>query len=98
MAGKRNKYKPEDREETGAVRKPWAGRVRVALVYPNTYHVGMSNLGFQTVYHLLNEMDHLVCERVFLPDRGRSSGDARPVSVESGRSLTDFDVIAFSVS
>ncbi len=98
MAGKRNKYKPGDREETGAVRKPWAGRVRVALAYPNTYHVGMSNLGFQTVYHLLNEMDHLVCERVFLPDRGRPSGDARPVSVESGRPLTDFDVIAFSVS
>lgn len=98
MAGKRSKHKPADREETGAVRKSWSGRIRVALVYPNTYHVGMSNLGFQTVYHLLNEMDHLVCERVFLPDRGRASDDARPLSVESGRPLTDFDVIAFSIS
>ena len=36
--------------EQGVVRKDWGGRVSVALVYPNTYAVGMSNLGFQTIY------------------------------------------------
>jgi radical SAM family uncharacterized protein len=88
----------EIREETGAIRKSWAGRIRIALVYPNTYHVGMSNLGFQTVYRILNEMEHLVCERVFLPGREASTRMRAPVSIESGRPLADFDVIAFSVS
>lgn len=88
----------KDREETGAIRKNWAGRVRVALVYPNTYHVGMSNLGFQTVYGLLNRLDHLVCERVFLPDRDPASRFSVPASVESARPLADFDVVAFSIS
>ena len=40
--------------ETGAVVKDWGGRLRVALVFPNTYYVGMSNLGFQTIYGVLN--------------------------------------------
>jgi len=75
------------------VRKAWAGRVSVAQVYPNTYYVGMSNLGFQTVYRLMNELDHLVCERVFLLEDGTA-----PLSLESGRPLSDFDVIAFSLS
>ena len=48
-------------------------RLRVALVYPNTYAVGMSNLGFQTVYRLLNDTDHVVCERAFAPDTKSSS-------------------------
>jgi len=66
----------------------------MALVYPNTYHVGMSNLGLQTVYRLLNRMDHVVCERVFLP----ANKTEVPVSVESQRRLMDFDTIAASIS
>ena len=54
--------------ERGAVRKPWAGRISVCLLYPNRYYVGMSNLGFQTVYHCFNAEDDVVCERAFLPD------------------------------
>ena len=46
-----------------------AGRLRVALAFPNTYFVGMSNLGFQTVYKLFNAEDGIVCERVFLPPK-----------------------------
>jgi len=82
--------------EQGTVRKNWSGRTKIALVYPNQYHVGMSNLGFQAVYQILNRMDAVVCERVFLPDdRSR----AHPlVSLESGRPLGDFDIVAFSVS
>ena len=55
--------------EKGAVRKDWGGRVAVALAYPNYYRTGMSNLGFQVVYHLLNSNSGLVAERVFLPGR-----------------------------
>ncbi|MEE4358093.1 MAG: radical SAM protein [Desulfococcaceae bacterium] len=89
----KNKSFPKPPSETGTIRKHWGGRIRVALVYPNTYAVGMANLGFQTVYKLLNDMDHVVCERAFLP------GSASPLrSMESVRPLSDFHIIAFSVS
>ena len=85
------------KSEIGTIRKQWKGRIKVALVYPNTYHVGMSNLGFQTVYDLLNKIDHVVCERSFLPDdSGPTAG--RIVAIESGSPISDFDIIAFSVS
>ncbi len=85
--------------EIGTVRKAWGGRVRVALVYPNTYAVGMANLGFHTVYRLLNDMEGVVCERAFTPDRRESPRGASAItSMESGRPLTDFDIIAFSIS
>ena len=84
------------------MRKPHAGRLRVALAFPNTYHVGMSNLGFQTVYRLFNALDGVVCERVFLPGRSELAAALnRPGSlatVESGTPVRDFDVLAFSVS
>jgi len=83
--------------ETGTVRKNWRGKISVALVYPNTYYVGMSNLGYQTVYGLINAFEDIVCERVFVPDD--ASHMARGLrSVESKRSLTDFDIVAFSTS
>ncbi len=83
--------------ERGVIQKVGSGRYRVALVYPNTYHVGMSNLGFQTVYRLFNELDGVVCERAFLPDR--ESGKPLTVrTVESQTPLNNFDLIAFSIS
>ena len=63
------------------------------LVFPNHYAVGLPNLGFQSVYRLLNSMESVVCERAFLPEY---PGPA--VSVESNRNLEDFDIIAFSIS
>jgi len=81
--------------EIGTVKKGWKGRIKVALVYPNTYHVGMSNLGFHAVYRLINAIDDIVCERSFLPE-GEST--ATPKTIESGKSLSGFDIIAFSVS
>ncbi len=65
----------------------------MALVYPNSYEVGMSSLGFQLVYALINEQESLVCERFFLPGQGD-----QVCSVESGRRLTDFSLVLFSVS
>lgn len=81
---------------------PRAGSFRVALVWPNLYFVGMSNLGFQAVYRLLNRTPDVVCERAFLPDDEDSSDLERAgsplVSFETGTPLRDFDAIAFSVS
>jgi radical SAM family uncharacterized protein len=83
--------------EIGTIRKQWKGRISVALVYPNHYHVGMSNLGYQTLYQLLNGLDHVVCERAFLThDKG--SEFPRTTTVESGRPIADADIIAFSIS
>jgi radical SAM family uncharacterized protein len=84
--------------ETGVIRKKWNGRIKVALVYPNTYHVGMSNLGFQAVYELINTFENVVCERSFLPDDGGSGTTDRITTLESGNPLSAFDLIAFSVS
>ncbi|NQT10198.1 MAG: TIGR03960 family B12-binding radical SAM protein [Desulfobacteraceae bacterium] len=83
--------------EIGTIRKDWKGRIRVALVYPNKYYVGMSNLGFQAVYHLLNQIDHVLCERSFLPEENGCATD-RITTIESGRPISDFDIIAFSLS
>jgi radical SAM family uncharacterized protein len=83
--------------EVGTVRKSWRGRTRIALVYPNRYHVGMSNLGFQSVYRLLNDYDDIVCERAFLPEPSRQP--TTPLkTLESGKPLSEADVIAFSIS
>ena len=74
--------------------------LRVCLVYPNRYAVAMGNLGFQTVYEIFDRHPGVVCERAFLPDEadlaGTRRGDLR--SLESGRRVAEFDLIAFSIS
>jgi len=75
--------------ETGSVRRDPGGRLGIALVYPNTYWIGMSNLGLQQMYRLFNAHQGIFCERFFTDS---------PRSVESGRSLSDFPIIAFSIS
>ncbi len=88
--------------EVGCIRKPHGHRLRIALAFPNTYFVGMSNLGFQTVYRLLNEPDEAVCERVFLPPKQDLQEALRTgtrlTTLESQLPVADFDVLAFSVS
>jgi radical SAM superfamily enzyme YgiQ (UPF0313 family) len=79
--------------ERGAIRKEPGGRLGVALVYPNAYRLGMANLGLHAVYRLLNADPGALCERAFLPDDG-----GEPRTVESGRPLRAFDVVAFSLS
>jgi radical SAM superfamily enzyme YgiQ (UPF0313 family) len=83
-------------KERGTVRKDWGGRTSFALAYPNSYYLGMSSLGFQTMYAYLNSHEDLVCERVFREPR--RTGAEQPISLESQRPLTDFDILAFSVS
>ena len=88
--------------EVGFVQKPHAGRLRVALAFPNTYFVGMSSLGFQTVYRLFNDRDDVVCERVFLPPKqelqAQLASGAPLLTLESQTPVREFDVLAFSVS
>jgi radical SAM superfamily enzyme YgiQ (UPF0313 family) len=98
MTWKTHKFHKKIKDtETGVIRKKWNGRIKVALVYPNTYHVGMSNLGFQAVYELINTFEHVVCERSFLPDN--DSGKTEHITTtESGTPISAFDLIAFSVS
>ncbi len=74
---------------------------RVALCFPDTYEIGMSNLGIRILYALANRMDGVWCERVFAPwtdmdDALRQSG--LPLyALESGDPVSDFDIVAFSL-
>ena len=72
------------------------GRHRVALGFPNSYEVGMSNLGFQWVYRLLNREEELSCERFFF-DEAELSGRG-PRTLESATPLAAFPLVAFSIS
>lgn len=87
--------------ELGAIKKDRGGRISVALVFPNNYYVGMSNLGFQVVYRLLNNRDDVVAERAFLPEDLELSLLPRAgkglISTESRIPLARFDLIAFSI-
>lgn len=89
-------------KEKGSVCKDPGGKISIALVYPNTYHVGMSSLGFQGIYGLLNSRNDVVCERAFLPDAKDIAEYERSrtelFALESKRPLNRFDIVAFSVS
>jgi radical SAM family uncharacterized protein len=88
--------------EYGAVMKDLADvRLSVAFCFPDTYDIGMSHLGLQILYGLINSLPHVWCERAFAPrpdmeELLRQSDTPLP-SLESGRALRDFDVIAFTL-
>ncbi len=88
--------------ERGAIKKDWGGKVSIALIYPSYYRVGMSNLGFQVLYNLLNRREDVVAERVFLPEGQELSLRLRAgkglFSLESQAPLGKFNIIAFSLS
>lgn len=77
-------------------------RVSFALAYPDIYEIGMSSLGVRIIYGLLNEMEGISCERVFAPAADMESilreRKIPLFSIESGRPLTDFDILGFSLS
>ena len=78
------------------------GDIAVCVIYPNVYPVGMANLGFQAVYHIFETARGVDVDRAFLPDPDERvairSGGAQLLSFERGRPLTDFEIIAFSIS
>jgi len=88
--------------ERGTVFKANGADVEIALAYPNTYHVGMSNLGVHQIYSVLNQRPDTACERVFLPDEDDipeyDRSNTKLFSLESRRPVRGFDILAFSVS
>ena len=84
-------------QEAGTIIKDWGGRCPVALIYPNSYYLGMSNLGIHAIYRLLNSYRQVVCERVFW-EKENQDKHLSPSSLESQRPLSDFAVLAFSIS
>lgn len=90
------------RGEIGTIVTPHHNNTTIILTYPNTYAVGMSNLGFQTIYGLLNECENVCCERAFLPDAPLlplyRQTHAPLCSLESKTPLSDVDMVAFSIS
>ncbi|MBD2087180.1 TIGR03960 family B12-binding radical SAM protein [Trichocoleus sp. ST-U3] len=89
--------------ELGAVHKPWeAAAVRWVLTYPEIYEVGASNLGHIILYNILNAQLGQLCDRAYLPapDLAAKLRETQTplFAVESRRSLTDFDILGFSLS
>ncbi len=89
--------------ELGAVRQPWdAATVRWVLTYPEVYEVGASNLGHMILYNILNAGPRQLCDRAYLPApdlAAKLRSTQTPLfAVESRRSLTEFDILGFSLS
>jgi radical SAM superfamily enzyme YgiQ (UPF0313 family) len=95
------KYQDLLDRETGSRQKVWGEGLTICLAFPHFYQTGMSNLGFQTVYALLNDVPFCLCERVFLPaaeDEEQFRKNSIPLfSMESQKPLADFDFVAFSI-
>ena len=91
-------YKDEDSRVTI---NPHADQ-KVAIVYPNTYFVGMSNLGLHIIYEEINLHPSSVCERIFLPEKKELDAYDKTktplMSVETQRPMHQFDVVAFDVT
>jgi len=89
--------------ELGAVHKPWdTATVRWVLTYPEVYEVGASNLGHIILYNILNTQPRQLCDRAYLPapDLAEKLRESQTplFTVENRRSLTDFDILGFSLS
>ena len=97
----KKKYHDLVAQEEGHQKKIWGELLTVCLAYPNYYRTGMSNLGFQTIYALINREPSFLCERIFLPDPKDevefTKGSIPLFSLESQKALAEFDIIAFSI-
>ena len=97
----KKKYHDIVAQEEGHQKKIWGELLTVCLAYPNYYRTGMSNLGFQTIYALINREPSFLCERIFLPDPKDevefTKGSIPLFSLESQKALAEFDIIAFSI-
>lgn len=85
-------------EEYGSLYKAGVG-TNIALVFPNSYYLGMSSLGFQVILAEINNHSDASCERAFLSlDAHGSVSNERIRTLETNRLLSDFDIIGFSIS
>ena len=74
---------------------------RIAFCFPDTYEIGMSNLGMRILYGVMNDLPGVWCERVFAPwgdmEEELRKADMPLFALESGDPITDFHIVAFSV-
>ncbi len=90
----RDKFSKGDdlvKKEQGPIVKDWGGGLPIALIYPNSYYLGMSNLGMQSLYRMLNSYNDVICERIFYEE-------GMLYSLENLHEVNEFPVLAFSVS
>ena len=89
-------------QESGYYIYPAGSRTRFALVYPNSYFVGMSNLGLHIVYRLLNERQDVACERAFLPEKALQQEYEKShtalMTMETQSQINGFDIVGFDIS
>src|ERR1700687_1112748 len=88
--------------ELNAVHKDLArAEVKWALAFPDTYEVGMSNVGFRLLYHALNERPDVACERLFMPwsdmEAALKAERLALFSIEGRAPLTAFDIVGFTL-
>ena len=88
-------------EYNAVIKDKAAVDTRIAFCFPDTYEIGMSNLGMRILYGVMNKMDGVWCERVFAPwgdmEEEMRKADMPLFALESGDPITDFDIVAFSV-
>jgi len=88
--------------EPGQIIKPDENKFKTALGYPDLYEIGMSNLGLQILYNIINADDRFICERFFAPDRDAEEILRREniplFSLENFRPLNQFDLVGFSLA
>lgn len=88
-------------EYNAVIKDKAAVDLRVAFCFPDTYEIGMSNLGMRILYGVMNNMEGVWCERVFAPWGDMEAAlreECIPLyALESGDRVRDFDIVAFSV-
>ncbi len=88
-------------DELNSIHKEHNGKIKMALCYPDLYEIGMSNIGLQILYHIVNKLDYAVAERIYSPavDMEKVLADNKLAlfSLESKTSVKDFDILGFSL-
>ena len=83
------------------IKNPSDVRVNVAFCFPDTYEIGMSNVGMRILYGVMNEMEGVWCQRVFMPwddmEQAMQAHDIPLWALESRKSVKEFDMIAFTI-
>ncbi len=88
--------------EYNIIKKDWdKDKIKVLTAFPDVYEIGMSHLGLKIIYHLLNKEDNIICERTYSPWPDLEKllrNEKLPIfSLESGRSVDEFDILAFTL-
>ncbi len=87
--------------EWNSIHKKGKGFLKFCLCFPDIYEIGMSNLGMQILYNIINSRDDVFCERVYAPDvdleRFLLQKDIPLFSIETKKPLREFDILGFSI-